>query len=54
MLNRRINFYMGAFLITVIGAAATLTITRVAAEADSYGYADPNFELTSDTPADAR
>lgn len=46
MLKRQINIYIGALLITVIGACATFTITRVAAETHSFVYTDTYFAPT--------
>ena len=49
MLKRQINFYMGALLITVVGAVATIVITRTAAEADSFVYTGEYFEPADGT-----
>ena len=43
MLKRQVNFYMGALLITVVGAAATLAIVRTAAQVDAFVYTDDYF-----------
>jgi hypothetical protein len=42
-MKRPINFYIGALLITIVGAVATIAITKVAAKADSYVYNDAYF-----------
>jgi hypothetical protein len=34
-MHRQVNFYIGALMITVCGAVATLAITRTAAEVES-------------------
>lgn len=40
MRNRTINTYIGAFVITLFGAAAALAIMRVAADAEFSHAAD--------------
>lgn len=38
MLRRKINFSIGALIITVVGAGASLIIINTAAQADQFGY----------------
>ncbi|HEY0010603.1 MAG TPA: hypothetical protein VGB97_01660 [Candidatus Paceibacterota bacterium] len=45
MLRRKINFYIGALVITVCGAFATLLITKTAGEAGSYDYTSLSEEV---------
>ena len=39
-MHRAVNFYIGALLITVVGAIATQLIVRTASEAEAVGYPD--------------
>ena len=45
-MHRRINFTIGALIITVFGAGASLIIINTAANAEELGY----YELTTHAP----
>lgn len=51
MLNRRVNFYIAALLITLVGSFATISITRTALNADvsDYGTGSPQ-QVSGEVP----